>query len=271
MTSPANTPTATSRETASPGWLAFELSMIHALWRRDVLRLVRERTRWIGLVLQPLMFWVIIGTGLSDSLVVPGQASSGALRFFYPGILAMVVLFTSIFSTMSIIEDRASGFLQAVLVAPGSRMAMVLGKTLGVTTIVLAQAALFLLAAPWAGYPWGGIHWPALLAVLVISNVALSAINFVFAWVINSTGGYHALMAVVLMPLWMVSGAMFPSPGGWMGWVVVVNPMSYQVAGLAGALGGQGAFPLDRSLAILVVEMVVFLFAAMIATRRRGE
>ncbi|MCB9532528.1 MAG: ABC transporter permease [Myxococcales bacterium] len=248
-----------------------ELGVIHALWLRDTLRLIRERSRWLGLVAQPLMLWGILGAGFADSFHIPGYEDVSSLQYMFPGILGMVLLFTSIFSTMSVIEDRQSGFLQGVLVVPASRASLVLGKTAGVTTIVLVQSALFMLAAPLAGYAWGAVHWGTLLAVILLANTALTCANFVFAWVLNSTQAYHALMSVVLMPLWMISGAMFPPPSGWFGVVVAANPMTYGVAGLRAALGvpAGDAPSLAVSLAVLVGSAGLSLVAAIAATRRR--
>lgn len=252
------------------GRWSVEWGTIRVLAWRDAVRLGRERSRWLGLVAQPLLFLLIIGSGMADALVVPGAGELGAMAFYYPGVLAMLVLFTSIFSTMSVIEDKHSGFLQAVLAAPGSSSALVLGKTAGVTLIVLVQAALFLLAAPLAGIGWSVIDWPMLLLVLLLANTALTAANFVFAWWLDSTHGYHALMGVVLMPMWIVSGAMFPAPEGWMGAVVAVNPMSYGVSGLRAAMGQTVPGPgLATSLAVLSACVVICLGMAVWTTRRR--
>jgi len=254
---------------APPSRLAIETGVIGALAWRDAVRLVRERSRWLGLVAQPLLFWVIMGSGMAESFTVSGTGV-GALTYFYPGVLGMLVLFTSIFSTMSVIEDRHSGFLQAVLAGPGSSASLVLGKAAGVTIIVVVQAALFLLVAPLAGYPFGDIAWGSLLAVLLLANFALTCANFVFAWWLDSTHGYHALMGVVLMPLWIVSGAMFPAPSGWMGWVVTFNPMTYGVSGLRASLGGEAiGASLGVSLAVLGVSSVVTFLGAVWMTSRR--
>ena len=257
-----------SKSASGPG---FEVGLILALWRRDTLRLMRERTRWIGVVAQPLFLWVILGAGFAESLTIPGAEGVSSMQFLYPGILGMVLLFTSIFSTMSVIEDRASGFLQGVLVAPGSPLALVLGKTAGVTTIVAVQSVLFLLVAPVAGYPWGSINWPLLLLVILLANTALTCSNFVFAWVLNSTQAYHGLMSVVLMPMWIVSGAMFPPPSGVMGTVVALNPMSYAIAGLRWGMGvPAGDLPSAAwCIGVLSVCTLVSLVAAVRITRRR--
>jgi ABC-type Na+ efflux pump permease subunit len=110
----------------------------------------------------------------------------------------LVVLFTSIFTTMSVIEDRHKGFLQAVLVAPASRASLVLGKTLGGVAIALAQAALFAALAPFAGFHMGGVDWPLLVAVLLFTGIGLSSLGFAIAWWLDSTQGYHVVMSVLL-------------------------------------------------------------------------
>lgn len=221
--------------------LPWDLGTVVALWRRDLLRLFRERSRWLGVVLQPLLFWVVIGTGMDGVFQLPGADGTSYRAWFFPGILMMIVLFTTIFATMSVIEDRQTGFLQQVLVAPGSRLALVLGKVAGVTTMALIQAALFLPLAPLAGFSLASIAWPSLLAVIVVSCVGLTAVNLSMAWVLSSTQGYHAIMSVVLIPLWILSGAMFPGDGTWIEAVMRVNPLAYAVGGARAALGGGGA------------------------------
>lgn len=214
-----------------------ELGLVGSLWRRDLLRLWRERSRWIGVVLQPLLFWGLIGSGMGESFVLVGHEEVGYVRFFYPGVLVMVVLFTTIFATMSVIEDRASGYMQGVLVAPGSSVSLVLGKVSGVTSMAGIEVAIFLALAPAAGYPLGEVAWGSLVLVLVLLSVGLTSMNLMVAWWMRSTGAYHAIMSVVLLPLWVLSGAMFP-PAGALSGVMSVNPMSYGVDGVRAALSG---------------------------------
>ena len=207
--------------------------MVRSLWRRDMLRLKRERSRWLGVVAQPLLFWLLIGTGMAETFRLSGQEDVDYLQYFFPGIVVMTILFTTIFATISIIEDRQSGFLQQVLVAPGSRSALVAGKVAGVTTLTLLQCALLLLVAPSAGYPLAGISWLPLVAVVVLCTVGLTGVNYAMAWRLQSAQAYHAVMSMVLIPLWVLSGAMFPTPDTpWLRVVMTVNPMTYAVDGL---------------------------------------
>ncbi|MBI4511674.1 MAG: ABC transporter permease [Deltaproteobacteria bacterium] len=220
------------------------LATIVVLFRRELVRFFRQRSRVLGALAQPIIFWVIIGGGLDRSFLVPGAEGLGYREYFFPGVLMMVVLFTSIFSTMSIIEDRHAGFLQAVLVAPSSRSALVLGKALGGVSIALLQALLLLLAAPVAGFSLGQINLPHVLLVLVSSSLALTALGFAIAWWLDSVQGFHAIMSVLLIPAWILSGAMFPveKTSKWMGALMHVNPITYGVEGLRRALYG-GVLP----------------------------
>ena len=198
---------------------------------------------------------------------MPGLEQIGYVQYFYPGIVMLVVLFTSIFTTMSVIEDRHKGFLQAVLVAPASRTALVLGKTLGGVIIALTQAALFLALMPFAGFDYRTVDWPLLLAILFFTSVGLSSLGFAIAWWLDSTQGYHVVMSVLLLPLWILSGAMFPMTGAarWLGHLMRVNPMSYCVSGIRRAL-------YDRALAVKLAappvwtELAVVIAFALLAT-----
>src|SRR3989338_2365631 len=107
-----------------------DLRMIFVLWARELLRMTKEPSRLLGIVVQPLIFWVVIGSGFMPSFRVSENTQLGYQDFFFVGVVAMVVLFSAIFSTITLIEDKASGFMQAVLVAPGSRLALVVGKVL---------------------------------------------------------------------------------------------------------------------------------------------
>ena len=254
---------------------AMELGLMAAMWRRDMLRLVRDRARWIGVVIQPMLFWLLLGTGMGSVFTIAGIGGLSYLQFFFPGLLVMVVLFTTIFAMMAVIEDRQHGFLQQVLTAPGSRAGLVLGKTAGVATVALVQVLLTLVAAPLAGFDLAAVHWPLLAVVFLAGTVGLTALSFTLAWLLNSTGGYHAIMAVFLLPLWMVSGAMFPPSGGWLNVVMTVNPMTYMVDGFRHALHGGLApvglvGPLTATLVLVGFAAAMVLLAVVVARRAPG-
>ncbi len=209
------------------------LSVIIALCQRELVRFFRQRNRVVGAIGQPIVFWVLFGAGLGPSFRLSSAGNSpGFQEYFFPGTVALIVLFTAIFATISIIEDRREGFLQSVLVAPIASWAMVLGKLLGGTLIAVFQAALFLLLGLFIGIEYSFVSLAAIFALLTVLALALTGLGFIIAWRLDSTQGFHAVMSVVLMPMWLLSGAFFPASGGWLGWVVSLNPLTYGVAGL---------------------------------------
>ena len=180
------------------------------------------------------MFWILFGAGLGPSFRLPGAESADVsyAEYFFPGTVVLILLFTAIFTTISVIEDRKEGFLQSVLVAPVPRWSMVLGKLLGGTTIAMIQAGLFLVLGLTIGVAPSLVTWLVLIVFLFMLGFALTSLGFLLAWRMDSTQGFHAVMSVLLFPMWLLSGAFFPTEGGWLGWIVRLNPLTYGVAGL---------------------------------------
>jgi daunorubicin resistance ABC transporter membrane protein len=254
--------------------------VIRALVGRDLRRFFRQPSRVVGSLAQPLILWLVLGAGLSGSFR-PGAGADGVtyLQYFYPGIVVLTMLFTAIFSTISVIEDRHHGFLQAVLAAPASRTALVLGKTLGGVTIASMQAGALLLLAPLAGFSLGAMNWPLLAAVLLLGAVGFTALGFAMAWWIDSTQGYHAVMSVALIPLWMLSGAMFPpsESSRVLGGLMAADPMTYVVSaarrGFHGGALPAGLVPAGSALTELAVVALFATLAVALAValcRRRA-
>ena len=248
-----------------------------ALWRRDIVRFYRQRSRIMGALGTPVVFWILLGSGLGSSFRVgaaPAPAG-GYLEFFYPGTLALILLFTAIFSTISLIEDRHEGFLQGVLVAPVPRVAIVLGKILGGTTLAVLQAALFLLLAPIANIQISWASLPMMGVVLTTLAFALTGLGFVLAWVMDSTQGFHAIMNVVLIPMWLLSGAVFPTTGAsaWIRGVMLVNPMTYGVSAIRGVLASgdslAGSAAVGNSLTLIAVFGLVTFTASVVCVHYR--
>jgi len=186
----------------------------------------------MGALGTPLVFWLLLGSGLGKSFSAPAAPEGhGYLEYFFGGTIVLVLLFTAIFSTISIIEDRREGFLQAVLVAPVGRFALVLGKILGGTTLALVQGLLFLLLAPFVGISFSiaSVIW--LVMVMFLLAFALTGLGFLLAWRMDSTQGFHAIMNLFLIPLWLLSGAVFPPSGApaLMCYIMAFNPVSYGV------------------------------------------
>lgn len=204
---------------------------VWSLTQRELLRFVRQRNRVFGALAQPILFWILFGAGLGGSFR-PGVGSNDYLEYFFPGTVVLILLFTAIFSTISIIEDRNEGFLQGVLVAPVSSATIVAGKLLGTTILATGQAMLFLMLAPLSGVPMTLLGVTFGIPVLVLIAFALGGLGFMIAWQLDSTQGFHAVMTAFLMPMWFLSGAFFPSQGvpAWLAWAIALNPLTYGVA-----------------------------------------
>lgn len=247
------------------------------LWHREIIRFLRQPSRVVGALGQPVVFWLLLGGGLAASFRPPGAPpDTGYIEYFYPGIIALIVLFTAIFATISIVEDRRAGFLQGVLVAPVARSVIVLGQALGGTTLALLQAALFLVLAPIIGIDLTLGSAAAAMAVIVVMAFALTSLGLLIAWRMDSTQGFHAIMNLLLIPIWLLSGAFFPAAGapGWLGWVMRLNPLTYGVAALRRALyfgtpaAVSGLPPLGWSLSVMAAfGVATFIAAALVAER----
>ncbi len=245
-----------------------------------MLRFVRQRSRVVGALATPLVFWLVIGSGVGTSFQPQGWNADGHyLQFGFTGTLVLIVLFTSIFSTISIIEDRQSGFLQGVLVAPVGRAAVVWGKVLGSTTLAVGQSTLFLFLAPLTGIPLSIGSVAATLGVLVILGVGLSALGFAIAWSLDSTQGFHAIMNLFLIPMWLLSGAFFPASGAarWVRGLMALNPLTYGVSALRSAVYSGGAKldapipPMPFSLAVSVGFCAATIAISLWVAARRVE
>ena len=255
--------------------IGYDMATAGVLWRRDLSRFWRQPLRIVGALGQPLVFWVVIGSGMASTFRIPGL-DVGYMEYFFPGVIMMVLLFASIFASVSVIDDRHEGFLQAVLAGPGSRAALVWGKCLGSTSVAVIQGGLFFILAPLAGFSLAGINWPLLLAASVLTSLGLTALGFAVAWVLDNIQAYHAIQMMVLIPLWIVSGAMFPPDDGVYAAIMRFNPVAYGVSALRHALYG-GLAPVEMTvsrvpwLEISVVGVfagICLLLASIICTRR---
>jgi len=241
-----------------------------ALARRETRRFFRERTRVLGALLQPLLFWAFFAAGLQPSFRLAGGSDYGA--YLVPGIAILVLLFTAIFSTISVIEDRREGFLQGVLVAPLPRAAVVAGKILGGTILATVQAAFILLLAPLAGVRPGAAAVAAGIAFCFVLGFGLTSLSLAIAWPMRSTQGFHAVMTVFLMPLWLLSGAFFPAEGvpRWLALLMRLDPLTYGVDVLRRLLAAPAATAgIAAPLGVTLLFVTGAFALAIVVTHRR--
>src|SRR5437588_5883988 len=244
------------------------------LWWREIVRFYRQKGRVIGVLASPLVFWAVLGSGFGTSFRSgggPGQQHY--LDYCYPGALIMIVLFTSIFTMMSVIEDRKEGFLLSVLVAPVPRTAIVLGKVLGGTTLAAVQGMIFLIFAPFAGIHLDPVQIVLVGVVVFLVSFSLTALGFAIAWPMDSSQAFHGIVNLFLIPLWLLSGALFPMDGasGCIRALMYVNPLTYGVSALRAFVypGAETNFAIPSAMATLILFSVFMFGLAFLMVNRR--
>jgi ABC-2 type transport system permease protein len=244
----------------------------YTLWLREIVRFYRQKARVVGVIASPLLFWFVLGSGFGRSF--RGGAGSGPyLEYFFPGAVVMIVLFTAIFSMMSLIQDRNEGFLLSVLAAPVSRSSIVLGKVLGGATLAAIQGIVFLVFTPLIGvHPDLQAIAISVITILMIS-FELTALGFAIAWPMDSPQAFHAIVNLILLPLWMLSGALFPASGasGWLRTLMQLNPLTYGVDALRIALfpAQHSEFSLTTNLAVTIAFCALTFAASWAIVNRR--
>jgi len=236
------------------------MNAIYVMWLREVKRFLRSKSRMVGALGQPLLFLVALGYGLGPVFAKAGQGNY--LEFIAPGIIGMSIIFTAIFNGMQVIWDRQFGFLKETLVAPVSRLSIMFGRTLGGATVASAQGLLVLCIAIVAGFrptSWAGII-PAFFIMLLVA-LLFSALGMMVASKLKDMQGFQLIMNFLVMPLFFLSGALFPltSVPAALLWVARFDPLSYGVDALRYFLIGTSAFPLALDVSILVVVTGIFL------------
>jgi ABC-2 type transport system permease protein len=216
---------------AAPGFgLRHNIRAIRVVWQREMIRFGRDRLRVITSLIQPVLFLFVLGSGLSS--ITTGTIGSLNLRtFMFPGALSMAVLFTAMFSAASIVWDREFGFLREMLVAPISRASIVIGKCLGGATTASLQGLLILLMAGLVGVPYSFSLFFTVLGELILFAFTLTAFGVMTAARIQQFQAYMALNQMLLMPLFFLSGALFPLRNlpGWLHVLTRIDPLTYAV------------------------------------------
>ena len=237
-----------------------------ALFIREIRRFYRDRSRIIGTLVTPLVLFAFIAGGFSG--VAPTAAGERLSSYLLPGTLALSVMMTAIFSTISIIDDRKAGFLQSVLVAPVSGPALIAAKVLAGAVLSAIQATIVLVPLALIDSTFDLFLLPRALLTLTMTGAALTALGFALAWFSETTQGYHGMMNGLLMPMWALSGSLFPAEGAAsvLSAIIRFNPLTPFVSLIRAALHS-GAIPLVQWLAPLP-WIAVFVALAIYATRR---
>lgn len=224
------------------GWCA-----ARALAGRELRRLTRQPLRIAVAIATPAMMWLFVSSGFSGSIRPEalddggGVGDSSLALYLLPGMASLVVLFNAIFASISLIEDRHQGFLQAVLVSPAPPWSMAVGKLIGGGALGFAQALVLLAFSPFVGGELTLTGVVATLSALAFLSLGITGLGLAAAWWVDSAAGFHGVMNLVLMPMWLLSGAIFPVEGasGWLRTLVVVNPLAWCQRAVGLGLGGE--------------------------------
>ncbi|ABZ84592.1 daunorubicin resistance transmembrane protein, putative [Heliomicrobium modesticaldum Ice1] len=244
------------------------LKTIYVIWRRELLRFIREKSQWAGMILQPTFYLTFVGTGIAASMrfrIAPEGADVSYMTFIYPGIIAMSVLFTAMSSGISIIWDREFGFLKEILVAPVPRWAISVGKALGIGTIVCFQGVVLLCLSPLAGVPITIGKALLVLPVCALIGFSIGLLGLSIAGRMESMQGFQLISNFLTMPMFFLSGAMYPmqSAPSWLQWLMRVDPLTYGVDALRNIIYKgipEAAVMLHHSLAVDVAALSAFAF-----------
>ncbi|HMQ11170.1 MAG TPA: ABC transporter permease [Oligoflexia bacterium] len=237
---------------------------MRALLYREFIRLSRQKGRLFGAFLTPLMIWFFLGLGFEDSFVLNNNSDINYFEYFFPGMILMTLMFSAIFSMISFIEDRNSGFLQSVWVSPVASVSIVLAKILSCSIFAFVQSLILLLCAFFFKLNFSFSNFLEISFILFLSSMLMSSIGFLLAWFSDSTQTFHVWMNIILMPMWLFSGALFTfdKVPMWMTFLYKVNPLSYSLAAMRWSMSiGQ---PLNMNIPSLGISNLLVMILTVV-------
>jgi ABC-2 type transport system permease protein len=236
------------------------MNSIYIIWLRQLKRYFRSRSRIVGSLGQPILFLVALGFGLGPIFAKAGQGNY--LEFIAPGIISMSILFTAVFSGIEIIWDRQFGFLKEMLVAPITRWQIMIGRTLGGATVAVFQGIIVLILSLFFGFKIETFALvPQMLLFMILIALLFTALGTAIASILEDMQGFQLIMNFLIMPLFFLSGALFPLSGvpGALNVIASIDPLSYGVDGLRGAITNSFHFGLPMDLAVLSIATAILI------------
>lgn len=243
------------------------IRVVCVIARREVVRFIRQPARIAAAVGTPLLLWAFLASGFTDAMRSETVHGTSYAAFLLPGMIALVAVFAAIFSAISVIDDRHAGWLQAAMVSPAPRWSLALGQVVGGACVAFLQGALLLLALPMLDVSPSLVEVALACAAVVLTCLAMSALGVFFAWRMETTAAFHAVMNLVFMPLWLLSGAFTPTAGtsGWFTTIVQLNPLAWCTEAIRAPLLGQ---PIGSSLALAAAFAALMICSAIWLPRR---
>jgi len=237
------------------------MSAVYILWLRELKRYVRSRAQIVASLGQPMLYLIALGFGLGPVFQKAGQGNY--VQFVAPGIIAMTVLFSAVFSGVGLLWDRQFGFLKETLVAPVPRIQIMLGRTLGAATVACIQGTLVAVVCLIAGFrpvDWRAV--PVAIGFMVLIASLFAALGTAIGSVLQNIQGFQLIMNFLVMPIFFLSGALYPLSNlpGLLSLVTMLDPLAYGVDGLRTTLIGVSHFGLAMDMAVLMTSVILLLF-----------
>jgi ABC-2 type transport system permease protein len=254
------------------GGVLVEVNAIYVLVARELIKFFRERARLVSTLARPVIWLFLVGGGMSR-LVTPGEGVS-YMQFIFPGILGMTILFSSIFSSISIIWDKEFGLMKEILVAPVSRLSIVIGKALSGTIVSSIQSAIILMLFPLLGIKMGVMSILYVLAIAFLLSFTISSLGIIIATFYESFESFSAIMNFIVMPMFFLSGAMYPvnKLPEILKYISQINPLTYGIDALKHAMFQSSSmvdFSLITDLFVLSVQSIIFVTIASFIFERK--
>jgi len=248
---------------------------VYVICMREFIKFFREKSRLLGTLARPVLWLFVVGNGMS-SLIKP-QAGFSYLQFIFPGMIGMTILFSSIFSSISIVWDREFGFMKEMLVAPISRTSIVVGKAISGTLISVAQAVIILVLIPFLGIHITVMQFIEVVAVSVLVSFCITSMGILIAARLTSFDGFNIIMNFLVMPMLFLSGAMYPvtSMPPALRQLTQINPLTYGIDAFKHVLLRNGTpplgpeFPLMLDIAVVSAISLVMITLAALSFRQK--
>jgi ABC-2 type transport system permease protein len=251
-----------------------DLNAIYVIVAREFIKFVRERGRLVSTLARPLLWLFLVGGGMSR--MVSPDMGMPYMQFIFPGIIGMTILFSSIFSSISIIWDKEFGFMKEMLVAPVSRCSIVIGKALSGTVVSTLQALIILLLFPVIGLKLSIIQIFLILGISIILSFCLSSLGILIATFYESFESFSVIMNFIVMPMFFLSGAMYPVKllPHVLGFFTKINPLTYGIDALKYMIFPEKKilthdFPLSLDISVIVISSLIFVIIAANVFERR--
>jgi ABC-2 type transport system permease protein len=248
------------------------MRVVLVICRRELIRFARQPARLAAAVGTPALLWLFMAAGFAQSLQPERLTDGGYATFLLPGIMALVAVFAAVFSSISIIEERQEGWLRAVLVSPAPRWSIALGKTIGGALVAWVQAAALLPVVLLLDVTMSAVDVLLALIALGVMSFAMTALGVVFAWRSASSAAFHAVINLLFLPMWLLSGAFFPAEGAarWLSVIMRINPLTWCVESVRGPITGDDSLAwLGASIAFASVMLA--LATLIVSTRSKRD